>query len=567
MYYHLKMKKHLLIVVLLAVLCACTPREQRNMSPRKTLSRAEAMMTQAPDSALMLLEDLSKGALRGRENRAHFALLYSQALDKNYIDRSNDSIIRVAVDYYSTRKKEPEKLFLSYYYLGRVQQNAGNLTRAMLSYGQAEELIADIQDDYAIGLMYTQMGNLYKAVYDLPKSLDCFQKAYIHYEKADKELHKMYAKRDVGILYMNMKRFDIAEDCLIEVLNWAQTAMMWKLCGDCIESLCFIYIETADQQKLKQLYHRDIFKVCADSLLEIRIASYCDIGDNQTSAKLRLKKGWEFATNNTDSMNLLFDEYVYNKSIGQYKDALAFHEQLLYAQDTLVRGVLQQPLLSAQRDYFKSQSGLNELKLQHNKQKQIFASIILLIIMLGAVVFIRQRMEAKEQEINHYAERMKDLEDELSTKDHRLHVVSQNQSQMAEQVNQLFATQYGLINQLSVTCYEMHATRNEKEAVYKRVKKEIECFSSNKETLQELENIVNQHKNNVMAVFREKFPEFSEMDFRLICYSIAGFSAKAISVFTGNSTTNIYTRKSRLKAIIADSDYINKEELLKYLLK
>lgn len=113
----------------------------------------------------------------------------------------------------------------------------------------------------------------------------------------------------------------------------------------------------------------------------------------------------------------------------------------------------------------------------------------------------------------------------------------------------------------------MHAAKNEKEAVYKHVKKEIESFSSNKETLRELENIVNQHKNNVMAILRQEFPEFSEMDFRLICYSIAGFSAKAISVFTGNSTTNIYTRKSRLKAIIADSDYINKEELLKYLLK
>lgn len=171
----------LISLSLLAVFCACTPREQRSMSPRETLSRAEELMQTQPDSALMLLEDLSKGALRGRENRAHFALLYSQALDKNYIDRSNDSIIRMAVDYYSTRKKEPEKLFLSYYYLGRVQQNAGNLTRAMLSYGQAEELIADIQDDYAIGLLYAQMGNLYHAVYDLPKSLDCFQKAYIHF--------------------------------------------------------------------------------------------------------------------------------------------------------------------------------------------------------------------------------------------------------------------------------------------------------------------------------------------------------------------------------------------------
>jgi hypothetical protein len=289
--------------------------------------------------------------------------------------------------------------------------------------------------------------------------------------------------------------------------------------------------------------------------------------DKQLEAEQYLKRAWRIADDALDTTYLRYKELDVHKSFGSYQKAVGNLEAILSAKDRIVRNALQQPLLSAQRDYFKSQSELNELKLQHNKQKQIFASIILLIIMLGAVVFVRQRMKAKEQEINQYVEKVKDLEKDLSTKDHRLHVVSQNQSQMSEQVNQLFATQYGLINELSVTCYEMHATRNEKEAVYKRVKKEIECFSSNKETLRELENIVNQHKNNVMAVFREEFPEFSEMDFRLICYSIAGFSAKAISVFTGNSTTNIYTRKSRLKAIIADSDYINKEELLRYLLK
>lgn len=68
-----------------------------------------------------------------------------------------------------------------------------------------------------------------------------------------------------------------------------------------------------------------------------------------------------------------------------------------------------------------------------------------------------------------------------------------------------------------------------------------------------------------MAVLREEFPEFSEMDFRLICYSIAGFSAKAISVFTGNSTGNIYMKKSRLKAKINASDIAQKETIIKAL--
>ena len=561
------MKTKILSLLISLSLLACGERESKPSNVRSTLSRAEALMTQVPDSSLMLLEDLSKGALRGRENRAHFALLYSQALDKNYIDRSNDSIIRIAVDYYSTRKKEPEKLFLSYYYLGRVQQNAGNLTRAMLSYGQAEELIADIQDDYAIGLLYAQMGNLYHAVYDLPKSLDCFQKAYIHYEKADKELHKMYAKRDVGILLMDLKNFSQAETYLLETLQWSLRNQRETLCQNCVEFMLSLYSRSSKMNKYKEFYET-YEQYIEDKFLKINALIEISIHENNLQkAGLYIEQAWAMADERIDTTYLCFREYELYKRTGNYTQAINKIENIYYAQDTLVRGVLQQPLLSAQRDYFKSQSELNELKLQHSKQKQIFVSIILIIIMLSAIVFVRQRLKAKAQEINHYVEKVKDLEKDLYTKDHRLHVVSQNQSQMAEQVNQLFATQYGLINELSVTCYEMHATRNEKEAVYKHVKKEIESFSSNKKTLQELENIVNQHKNNVMAILREAFPEFSEMDFRLICYSIAGFSAKAISVFTGNSTTNIYTRKSRLKAIIADSDYINKEELLKYLLK
>ncbi|MBO5846792.1 MAG: tetratricopeptide repeat protein, partial [Bacteroidales bacterium] len=75
------MKTKILSLLISLSLLACSERENKPTNVRSTLSRAEALMTQAPDSALMLLEDLSKGALRGRAKRAHGALLYSQALD------------------------------------------------------------------------------------------------------------------------------------------------------------------------------------------------------------------------------------------------------------------------------------------------------------------------------------------------------------------------------------------------------------------------------------------------------------------------------------------------------
>lgn len=43
----------------------------------------------------------------------------------------------------------------------------------------------------------------------------------------------------------------------------------------------------------------------------------------------------------------------------------------------------------------------------------------------------------------------------------------------------------------------------------------------------------------------------NEMDYRLLCYLFAGFSAKAISVFTGDSTANIYMKKGRIKGKIS----------------
>ena len=58
------------------------------------LDWAEAVMEEHPDSALALLDTLDRNRLRTRGAKARHALLYSQALDKNWIDLSTDSIIK-----------------------------------------------------------------------------------------------------------------------------------------------------------------------------------------------------------------------------------------------------------------------------------------------------------------------------------------------------------------------------------------------------------------------------------------------------------------------------------------
>ncbi|MBD5290373.1 MAG: hypothetical protein HDS26_06785, partial [Bacteroides sp.] len=57
---------------------------------RARLERAETLMDARPDSSLQILDSIDASRLRGGD-RALYALLLTQARDKNYLDLSNDS--------------------------------------------------------------------------------------------------------------------------------------------------------------------------------------------------------------------------------------------------------------------------------------------------------------------------------------------------------------------------------------------------------------------------------------------------------------------------------------------
>ena len=93
------MIRHLILMVsFTAVLFSCTPSQVKNQ-----LLDVESYIMERPDSALAVLESMDRSLLVTQADRAHHALLNAMALDKSFIDVSDDSLARVAVDYYSKR--------------------------------------------------------------------------------------------------------------------------------------------------------------------------------------------------------------------------------------------------------------------------------------------------------------------------------------------------------------------------------------------------------------------------------------------------------------------------------
>ncbi len=116
----------LLAILTCFVLCGC-----QAFHIDEILDRAERQLTDAPDSALVTMQNIGRYALLRPKVRARYGVVYSAALDKNYVDVTADSLIRYSASYYDLHGTAKERM-RAYYYLGRVYENAKDYQQALL---------------------------------------------------------------------------------------------------------------------------------------------------------------------------------------------------------------------------------------------------------------------------------------------------------------------------------------------------------------------------------------------------------------------------------------------------
>ena len=137
------------------------------------LDAAELNMEEKPECSLEILEKIEKGQLSKRRQKARYSLLYSIALDKNYIDIKSDSIISPAVDYYRTHGSRAER-FDCYYYLARIYENVQDQGNVLLNSAKAESLDTSKIDPYKLCLLYAMKGNVYHQAWRIQDAIDSY---------------------------------------------------------------------------------------------------------------------------------------------------------------------------------------------------------------------------------------------------------------------------------------------------------------------------------------------------------------------------------------------------------
>ena len=553
----------LLLGLMIAMLSGCTQREMIDK-----LEYLETRIEANADSVCSALASMDSLRLRGEAHALH-ALLYSQALDKCYIDIAHDSIIGVATRYYR-KGDDPLRALQALYYHGRVCENGGRDKDAMASYTEALGYIDAVDNPYAVGLLYGHLGALYSRDINYKNALDYNKKAYEYYEKAGLIRLQHTKLRDIGLIYLLMERGNDAEECLKKSLGWAYKNQDKKLCKTSMESLLYLYYITEDTASTRKLYAGKEYELCKDVLEDdLYLVDYFAIKQDADRAKMHLEQTWLQANTISDTIKAYQAASHMHKRLGNYKEALDYHIELLRIQNEELRHTLEQPLLAAQRDFLQNQNELTELKLQKSRQAIFFICVVSVLAIALIIIVSRTRARKKSEERDSFVNLTEDLQRSLYSKEEAINRMGAQLRQHDEQARtmntrlaELLRGRYELLNELTNTYYETSGSKTDREAIYQKVKKAIDRMAGNRKEMKELEEIVNEYCDNAMTYVHTELPELPYDDTVLLCYIYAGFSAKAIHLFTKNSISNIYSRKSRLRDYIRQSGAPHSQQLL-----
>ena len=144
------------MVVLGAVVTGCEGARRYD----SRLAAADSLMRVNPDSALAMVEAISRDSLPDEGDRAYRDLLLTQARYKAYVTATSDSDINRALAWFRAHPSDHEKLTRAYIYKGAVMDELGHPDSAMLYYKTAEAT-ATPDDYFNLGYVNKRISTLY----------------------------------------------------------------------------------------------------------------------------------------------------------------------------------------------------------------------------------------------------------------------------------------------------------------------------------------------------------------------------------------------------------------------
>ena len=507
------------------------------------LIKIDEQLNQHPDSALFALKQIDTSRIAGKKDWAYYHLLHSAALDKNYIDVTDDSLITLSADYYENHGNIYNRM-RSHYYQGIVRENARNYSAAIISFEKAMQEANSLHDLHYLGLIHRNMGNVFNATHNFIEARKHFRKAIDCFSDNQDSLYAQYAIYAFAVTFFNngdgyIKNNDI-DSCRYYLNSLLSSCNNSSLRNSSLKILAYTNVIKRDslQQALTT------FRTMPNHLLDVHDYGYYALALARTgqidSARRCMVKAYNVTRSPSELALLNSIVFRLDTLEGHYKNALQKVTGAMATQDSITRVLLQHSLSVAQKDYYQHENTIQKNRLQ--RQRLVYVTICILSSLMLMVIFLLIYIRKKNQEAQ--------LKEQMA-----LLAVSQQEIRRGNGtlVGALFIEKLARLFGLSVQYYEAGNDLERTNALldFKRIAKEL------KETpalFRELENNLNIFCSGIMDKLKDQVPGIRGNNRRIIALFFAGIPDPVVQIIMQRvSIGSLRTLRSRFRQAIKDA--------------
>lgn len=563
--------KHLQYIMMgVCLLCACSEQQEY----RDALSRAEAVMNDRPDSALLILDSLGQ---HEKEFGNHFLMQYRlhrlNAQNKTNAVFTSDSLAKALVEHFDRHGTANERV-QARYLLGRAYCDMGEAPRALQTYfdaiSVADTLNEDCNYDTLKGI-YGQMATIFHLqnlphdeIWAIQHYIDCIRRTgnAERYIAAKSQLIRPY--------YLLGEK-----DSVLQIINESYHSLKQlgrsKRAASVLPTSIYIYIERQDLVKAKEVM--DIFE---------QESGLFDEHGNITQGRegyYFVKGFYELASHQLDSADFYFRRAIqyghlsegYRGLLSVYKEkhdidsVVRFAHLFEAAQDTLHNQMQTNAIhqMSALYNYNRSQ---REAEQERAKAQEVFillGYIILIAIGLLLIIIVISWLYRKKQKEK--LERIVQLEDALNTAKLQRNVVQEELRRLKEKDYEgMIAEKEKTEAELTLTIEQLqkendmlkkHSIVQETDRLDDFLASQIaELFVKKAENKTERPKPSDAEWNLLMSEFSKKNPityksfgkgRLSPLEQRICILVILDISEKNISRMTNSVASTVSNAKSR----------------------
>lgn len=497
------------------------------------------------------MESIAPDDLKTREEKARFTLLKTAALNKNNVEISDDSLISIAVDYYSNRK-DPRHRMMAHYYHGLVQDNAGEYTTAIVSLEKAEKDALAIGDHLYAGLIYRTKGDIFNKSNNNQAVSACFKDAIRHFKELDNPDYAEFAELGLAICHINNKDYDSAKAILLDIHNTTKNDLIKDYCS---LNMAIAMLSTgADPEDVVHLFQEsptNLFGIYEHGYY----ATALDMIGKNSASDSQIINAYNLCVDNADSAMVDFIRSDILHRRGNDSKAYQLTRNAAFVQDSLTKVLLQQSVSNAQRDYYKAESQLQEEhagRLRDRNRLGTATVLLTLALLSGLTLSYRKR---KEQEIQEQMLKFSITQSEL-------HRAEQDNASL---LGSLFSEKFNHLDKLSAD-YVRADNDRERLVALRDFKEEIATIRTNDDLFLSLEKDLDRYCDGVMTKLKDQVPSIKGDNRKLISLFFAGLPYSTVQLVMNRvSIESLKTARSRFRKEIKASNASDEALFLKFL--